>query len=227
MAAQQPTAIPSLQGNCLQPKITCIDKEKTISLVPELSFLNMPTLTTLGATLRQSRSSTTNRPAPHAQSVCGTGVGAEKMAEIRLSEANSLIAEVFAEASRLGLPPLAVAVLDPGGHLRAMQRQDGLSFLRAEICRAKAWGALALGVDSRRLAERFSGDLLQQGFIQGVHGMAGGSIIPLPGGVLLRDSAGTVIGAIGVAGAASDQDEACALAAIRRVGLHTTEEHHG
>lgn len=141
------------------------------------------------------------------------------MSELTLDQANRLISGVFAEAARLRLPPLAVAVLDSGAHLKAMQRQDGLSFLRADICQAKAWGALAMGTDSRHLAKRFTQDANQQGFIQALNGMSGGRVMPLPGGVLIHAPQGDVIGALGVAGAASDQDEACAIAAILGCGL--------
>jgi uncharacterized protein GlcG (DUF336 family) len=141
------------------------------------------------------------------------------MGQLTLAVANELIATIFDEAARRDLPPLAAAVLDAGGHLQAMQRQDGVSFLRAEICQAKAWGALALGTETRDLAERFAGDPLQQGFMQALNAMSDGRIVPLPGGVRLRDPSDLVIGAVGVAGAPSDQDEACALAAIERIGL--------
>ncbi|MCP5430726.1 MAG: heme-binding protein [Chromatiaceae bacterium] len=141
------------------------------------------------------------------------------MTELTLDQANALITAVLAEARRLQLPPIAVAVLDSGGHLKALQRQDNLSFLRADICQAKAWGALALGTDTRHLASRFAQDLQQQGFMQALNAMSGGRIIPLPGGVLMRNSGGEIVGAIGVAGAKSEQDEACALAAVRSVGL--------
>ena len=147
------------------------------------------------------------------------------MAELTLSLANRLIGAVFDEAQRRELPPIAVAVLDAGGHLKAMQRQDGLSFLRADICQAKAWGALALGTETRGLAERFAADELQRGFMQALNAMSGGRIVPLPGGVPLSDTDGEIIGAVGVAGAASDQDEACALTAIERVGLQTADRH--
>ena len=141
------------------------------------------------------------------------------MTELTLDQANALIAAVLAEAARLDLPPIAVAVLDNGGHLKALQRQDGLSFLRADICQAKAWGALALGTDTRDLAERFARDLQQQGFMQARNAMSSGRIVPLPGGVLIRDDGGRIVGAIGVAGAKSEQDEACALAGVRGLGL--------
>ena len=141
------------------------------------------------------------------------------MTELTLDQSNRLIAEVFAEATRRALPPLAAAVLDAGGHLRAMQRQDGVTFLRADVCQAKAWGALAMGVDSRRLAERFGEGGEQQGFLQALNAMSGGRLITLPGGVLIRDANGRVLGALGVAGGPSDEDEACAIAAIDALGL--------
>jgi uncharacterized protein GlcG (DUF336 family) len=146
------------------------------------------------------------------------------MTDLKLEQATALIAAVFDEAARLDLPPLAVAVLDSGGHLKAMQRQDGLSFMRADICQAKAWGALAMGVDSRQLATRVEQDEQQRGFIQALNTMTAGRMIPLPGGVLVRNRAGELLGAVGVAGAASDQDELCALAAIERVGLAHTDK---
>ena len=146
------------------------------------------------------------------------------MTDLKLEQATALIAAVFDEAARLDLPPLAVAVLDSGGHLKAMQRQDGLSFMRADICQAKAWGALAMGVDTRQLATRVEQDEQQRGFIQALNTMTAGRMIPLPGGVLVRTRAGELLGAVGVAGAASDQDELCALAAIERVGLAHTEK---
>lgn len=146
------------------------------------------------------------------------------MPELTLDQANRLIAGVFDEGRRLRMPPLAVAVLDSGGHLRALQRQDGLSFMRADICQAKAWGALAMGVDSRQLATRFTQDANQRGFIQALNAMTDGRLVPLPGGVLIRDDNGEVIGAIGVAGGASEQDEACAIASIRACGLQVTHD---
>jgi uncharacterized protein GlcG (DUF336 family) len=143
---------------------------------------------------------------------------------LSLDQANRLIAAVLAEAARRGLPPVAVAVLDHGGYLKALQRQDGVSFMRASICQAKAWGALAMGTDSRQLARRFADDPLQQAFLQALNAMADGRIVALPGGVLVRDDAARIVGAVGVAGAASDQDEACAVAGIGAIGLHSTVE---
>ncbi len=146
------------------------------------------------------------------------------MARLTLDQANRLIADTLDEAARLGLPPVAVAVLDSGGHLKAMQRQDGVSFLRAEICQAKAWGALAMGTDTRHLAKRYAQDAQQQGFLLALNAMSTGRIIPLAGGVLVSNDEGETLGAVGVSGAASEDDEACALAGIRAIGLQARQD---
>lgn len=143
----------------------------------------------------------------------------EAMSYLTLEQSNQIIRETLRKARELGLPPIGVAVLDPGGHLIALQREDELSFLRVRICQAKAWGALALGTDSRNLAQRYQQDILQQGFLDALNTMSQGGVIPLPGGVLVRDERGRVLGAVGVAGGPSEQDEACAIAGIEAVGL--------
>jgi uncharacterized protein GlcG (DUF336 family) len=141
------------------------------------------------------------------------------MTSLTLEQSNRIIEAALRRARELGLPPLGVAVLDPGGHLIALQREDGLSFLRVRICQAKAWGALAMGTDSRALSERYGQDLLQQGFIDALNTMSAGGVIPLPGGVLIRDDQHRLLGAVGIAGGPSDQDEACARFGIESVGL--------
>jgi uncharacterized protein GlcG (DUF336 family) len=138
---------------------------------------------------------------------------------ITLSQAETVVEGALAEARERGLPPLSVAVLDAGGHLTAMQREDGVAFLRATVCQAKAWGALALGASSRHFAERYAGDALQRGFLSAMGGAPRERIVPLPGGVLIRDQSGALLGAVGVAGAASEDDEACAVAGIESAGL--------
>ena len=138
-------------------------------------------------------------------------------AELSLDEARSIIAGAFARAAELGLNPLAVVVLDAGGHIRAIERQDGASIHRPEIAMGKAYGALAMGLGSRSLADRVK----ERGavFLDAVNGMLGGRLVPVPGGVLVRDEAGRIIAAVGIAGDASDRDEDCAVAGIESVGL--------
>ena len=141
------------------------------------------------------------------------------MSELTLKQANQLTEAALAMARQLNLPPVAVAVLDSGGHLKVLQREDGVSFLRVQICQAKAWGALGLATDSRHIAERYEQDNLQQGFINALNAMSDGGLIPLAGGVLIHDESGQIKGAVGVAGAASDKDEACAVAGIEAIEM--------
>ena len=142
------------------------------------------------------------------------------MAELTLQQANQLIEAVLETARARGLPPLAVAVLDAGAHLQAFQREDGVSFLRVDIAQAKAWGALALACDTDQIAARYNQDSQQQGFIDALNAMTGGKIIPLPGGVLLRDAENRIIAAVGAAGGPSQDDEACVHAAISAAGFN-------
>jgi len=135
---------------------------------------------------------------------------------IDLAHANLVIDTALAQGRTLGLPPLTVAVLDGSGCLVAFKREDGASLLRPEIAQAKAWGALGMGMGSRALAQRAA---VQPAFISAVNALAGGRLIPVPGGVLIRSSGKSIIGAVGITGATSDQDEACAVAGIEAAGF--------
>jgi len=138
------------------------------------------------------------------------------MYRLTLSQANALIESSFARAAELGLKPLTVAVLDPGGYLIAAQRQDTCSNVRVKLAQGKAAGALALGVSSRtigRMAEE------RPHFVASVRELGEGGLVPVAGGVIVCDEAGTILGAVGVTGDTSDNDEACALAAIESLGL--------
>jgi uncharacterized protein GlcG (DUF336 family) len=141
------------------------------------------------------------------------------LTELSLQQANQIIAEVLHTARSRNMPPLAVAVLDTGAYLKAFQREDGVSFLRVQIAQAKAWGALAMACNTDQLAERYSQGGQQQGFIDALNAMTGGKIIPLPGGVLVRDESGNIVGAIGAAGGVSEEDEACVITAIAAAGF--------
>ena len=141
------------------------------------------------------------------------------MSALTLAQANTIIAAALSKGRQMKLPPLGVAVLDPGGHLIALQREDGLSFLRVKVCQAKAYGALATGVHSRHLAERYREGVNQEGFLNALSILSGGNVIPLPGGVIIRDAAGAPLGAVGISGAASEDDEACAVAGIEAAGF--------
>jgi uncharacterized protein GlcG (DUF336 family) len=135
---------------------------------------------------------------------------------IGITAARTIIREAGAHAERHGLKPLAVVVLDAGGHVRAAERADGASNMRFEIARAKAFGAISLGMDSRALMERAE---VQPYFVLSAGAAIGGALVPVPGGVLVRDGDGSVIGAVGVSGDSSDNDEAAAIAGIEAAGL--------
>ena len=138
------------------------------------------------------------------------------MHRLSLTQANALIEAAFANGAALGLKPLTVTVHDPGGHLIACQRQDGASNMRVKLAGGKACGALALGVSSRTIGDMA---LDRPHFVAAVDTMSEGGMVPAAGGVIVCDGEGTILGAIGVTGDTSDNDEACALAAIAKLGL--------
>lgn len=133
-----------------------------------------------------------------------------------LELARRMVDAALAKSVELKLKPLAIAVLDTRGCLIAFAAQDGTSLMRAEVGRAKAYGALALGMGSRAIFKRAQE---QAFFVDAVNSLAQGAIIPVPGGVLIRDSAGGLVGALGISGDTSDNDEICAVASIEAVGL--------
>ena len=139
-------------------------------------------------------------------------------ASISLELAERIVDGALAVASRIGTAPMAVAVLDAGGHLVAFKRQDGLAFLRCDIAQGKAWTALAMGTSSRGSRDRLAG---RQTFQAALSSLSQGRFIPVPGGVLILDAEDRVIGAAGMSGDASDKDEACCIEAIHAVGLQS------
>ena len=138
------------------------------------------------------------------------------MSALTLKVALNLTAQALGAGRQINASPLTVAVLDAGGYLLALQREDGASLLRPNIAIGKAWGAIALGKGSRLLAL----DAQQRpAFFAALNGMGQGDIVPAPGGVLIRDDQGTVVGAIGISGDTSDIDEQCAISAVEGLGL--------
>jgi uncharacterized protein GlcG (DUF336 family) len=131
-----------------------------------------------------------------------------------LADACRILDAALAKARELGCKPLTVAVLDAGGHLLAFKREDGSSILRPQLAHAKAWGALGMGMGGRALAQRAT---VAPAFVAALSDISGGRIAPVPGGVLVRNGRGHVIGAVGISGDHSDQDEACAVAGISSV----------
>jgi len=135
---------------------------------------------------------------------------------ITLDQANAIITAAMEEGRARALKPLSVAVLDPGGHLIAFQRADGASTLRPQIACGKAGGALGLGVSSRRIQDMA---VERPSFVASLGPISPQGIIPAAGGVIVVGNDGRPIGAVGVTGDTSDQDEACALAGIVAAGL--------
>lgn len=135
---------------------------------------------------------------------------------LTLESAQSIISGALAAGAERGFKPLTVVVLDAGGHVIAAARQDGASNNRFEIAQGKAYGALALGMGSRAIMERAE---QQAYFIAATTAALGGRLIPVPGGVLVREQDGTLLGAVGITGDSSDNDETAAMTAVEAAGL--------
>lgn len=137
------------------------------------------------------------------------------MGNVTLAQANQIVEAALAKGCEMGLKPLTVAVLDAGGHLKALARADGASTLRPDVATGKAYGCIALGVGGRWLNQN---GIDRPHFMDGVVAASGGKIIPVPGGVLIKEN-GAIIGAVGITGDTSDNDEAAAVAGIEAAGL--------
>ena len=136
---------------------------------------------------------------------------------IDLKTANTIVNHIIDAASkRSDLKPMTAVVLDAGGAVIASQRQERSLPIRVDLAKGKAHGAVMMGLSSRKLGERAE---QQAYFIQAMNALCNGSLVPVAGGVLVRDGSGAVIGAVGVTGDTSDNDEELAIAAIRSVGL--------
>jgi uncharacterized protein GlcG (DUF336 family) len=135
---------------------------------------------------------------------------------INLAAARTIVVRALAHARSSDFPPMTVAVLDAAGRLVAFAGEDGSSLLRERIARGKAHGALNMGVGSRSLAARAESD---PAFVNSLVSLAEGNLVPVPGGVLIRDDNDAVIGAVGVSGHSPDDDEACAIHGITACDL--------
>jgi uncharacterized protein GlcG (DUF336 family) len=138
------------------------------------------------------------------------------MNSINLQQA-SLIADKALERGRaLGFAPLTVVVLDAGGQIKVLKREDSSSLLRPEIAIGKAWGVLGMGFGGRELARRAAKMPM---FFTALNAMSDGRMVPVPGGVLVRDGGGAIVGAVGISGDVSENDEICAVFGIEAAGL--------
>jgi uncharacterized protein GlcG (DUF336 family) len=138
------------------------------------------------------------------------------MTDLNLDTARKIADAALAKSKELKLKPLAIVVLDARGCIKTCLVQDGTSLMRAEVAHGKAYGALAMGMGSRAIFKRANE---QPFFIDAMNTMARGALVPVPGGVLIQDQGGKLLGAIGISGDTSDNDEACALAGIEAAGL--------
>jgi uncharacterized protein GlcG (DUF336 family) len=134
---------------------------------------------------------------------------------ITLAQASTIVDVALKKGRETGCAPLTVAVLDAGGHLVAFKREDRSGILRFDIAYGKAWGALGMGFGSRELGERAGKNPI---FFGALTTIARGRLVPVPGGVLIKDAGGAVLGAVGISGDTSDKDEVCAVAGIEAAG---------
>ena len=138
------------------------------------------------------------------------------MTTLTLAQASTIVDTALKKARDSKFAPLTVAVLDAGGHLVAFKREDKSGILRFDIAFGKAWGALGMGFGSRTLFERAQAT---PQFFTMLAAASGGRIVSNPGGILIRDAAGDVIGAAGISGDTADNDEICGIAGIEAAGL--------
>jgi uncharacterized protein GlcG (DUF336 family) len=135
---------------------------------------------------------------------------------VTLAQASTIVDVALKKGRETNCAPVSVAVLDAGGHLVAFKREDKSGILRFDIAFGKAWGALGMGFGSRELAERAVKAPL---FIDALTTISKGRLVANPAGVLIKDAAGNVLGAVGISGDTSDKDEVCAVAGIEAAGL--------
>jgi uncharacterized protein GlcG (DUF336 family) len=135
--------------------------------------------------------------------------------KLTLEQASIIVDRALAKAREMKFRPMCVAVLDDGGNLKALKREDGASVLRPQIAIGKAWGAIGMGESSRSLGDRLKE---RPAFLGALSDMSGGKVVPVAGGVLILDG-NDIIGAAGASGGTADEDEACVLAGIEAAGL--------
>ena len=138
------------------------------------------------------------------------------MPALTLEQASIIVDKALEKGRELKLQPLTVVVLDAGGQMKAMKRDDRSSLLRPEIAGGKAWGVLGMGFGGRELERRAQ---RAPAFFNVLSELAEGRMVPVPGGVLIRDAGGEIIGSVGISGDTSVNDELCAVAGIKAAGL--------
>jgi uncharacterized protein GlcG (DUF336 family) len=139
------------------------------------------------------------------------------MSHLTLAQANQIITAALAKSKEAGYQPMGVAVLDESGNLKAFAREDGASMFRFDVARAKAWGAVGMGVSSRVLGERAKGN---PNFFVSLAATSDGRFLPQTGAVLIKNAAGQTIGAVGASGGPGDEDEAICIAGVQAAGFN-------
>ncbi len=135
---------------------------------------------------------------------------------LTLAQAETIADAALAKGRAMGFLPLTVVVLDAGGQMKVVKREDGCSIARQDIAHGKAYGAMAMGFGTRELARRAAG---APGFTNALSDLTGGNAVPVPGGVLVRNAAHVLLGAVGISGDTSPNDEICCIAGIEAAGL--------
>jgi uncharacterized protein GlcG (DUF336 family) len=138
------------------------------------------------------------------------------MQSLTLEAADLIANKSLEKAKTLGFAPLTVVILDAGGQIKVIKREDGSSLLRSDIAMGKAWGVLGMGFGGRELARRAA---KMPVFYNALSDLSGGKMVPVPGGVLIRSASGEIIGSVGISGDTSDNDETCAVYGIKSAGL--------
>ena len=138
------------------------------------------------------------------------------MQTLTLEAASLIVDKALEKGKELDFKPLTVAVLDAGGHLIVLKREDNSSLLRPEIAMGKAWGVLGMGFGGRDLARRAAQNPV---FFGALSDMSDGRMVPNPGGVLIRSDSGEILGSVGISGDVSENDEICAVYGIESTGL--------
>jgi uncharacterized protein GlcG (DUF336 family) len=140
------------------------------------------------------------------------------MSTLTLQQAHQIIHAALANAREAGYKPMAIAVLDESGNLKAFAREDDASMFRFDIALGKAWGAVGMGVSSRGLAQRAKDN---PNFFLALASTANGKFLPQTGAVLIKDADGRILGAAGASGGSGDEDEAICIAGVKAAGLLT------
>lgn len=139
------------------------------------------------------------------------------MPALSLKQANTIVSKAIEKAREMDILPVTVVVVDDSGHLKAMQREDGASMFRFDVATGKAWASVAMGASSRVLAERARDN---PNFFITLASTANGRFLPQPGGVLIRDASGQIVGAAGASGGTGDEDEAVCAHGVEQAGLN-------